>query len=136
LADANAAIDELGIDMSHWASVKMRALENTPAVHNVIVCTLCSCYPIALLGPSPGWYKNEAYRSRVVREPRVVLREFGLELADDVQIRVWDSTAELRYIVVPQRPAGTEMLTESGLAALVSRDALIGVSAARPPQDE
>jgi nitrile hydratase len=133
LADAPAAIDAAGFDMSHWARVKLVAVENTSRVHNVIVCTLCSCYPIALLGPSPTWYKSEAYRSRVVREPRAVLAEFGLTVSDDVEIRVWDSTAELRYIVVPERPAGTEGLDEAQLAALVSRDALIGVARATSP---
>jgi nitrile hydratase len=131
LADANAAIAELGLDLTHWAPVRMRAVENTARVHNVIVCTLCSCYPIALLGPSPGWYKSEAYRSRVVREPRAVLREFGCSIPDDVQIRVWDSTAELRYLVVPRRPPGSESLGEAELAELVTRDALIGVAPAR-----
>jgi nitrile hydratase len=128
LADANAALDELGIDMSHWAKVKLRAVENTERVHNVIVCTLCSCYPVSLLGPSPSWYKSLAYRSRVVREPRAVLAEFGLSLDPSVEVRVWDSTAELRYVVLPRRPEGTERLTEAGLAGLVTRDALIGTA--------
>jgi nitrile hydratase len=130
LGDANVAIAQLGLDLSHWAPVRLRAVENTPRVHNVIVCTLCSCYPIALLGPSPGWYKSEAYRSRVVREPRAVLRDFGCSVADDVTIKVWDSTAELRYLVIPQRPAGTGGYDESRLAACVTRDALIGVAVA------
>jgi len=130
LADANAAIAELGLDLSHWAPVTLRAVENTARVHNVIVCTLCSCYPIALLGPSPSRYKSEAYRSRVVREPRAVLREFGCAVGDDVQLRVWDSTAELRYFVLPRRPQGTADFDETQLAACVSRDALIGVAAA------
>jgi nitrile hydratase len=128
LADANAALDEMGLDMSHWARVTLRAVANTERVHNVIVCTLCSCYPVALLGPSPGWYKSEAYRARVVREPRAVLREMGVDLAPDVEVRVWDSTAELRYVVVPRRPAGTEGLGEAELRALVSRDALVGTA--------
>jgi nitrile hydratase len=128
LADANAALDELGIDMTHWARVKLRAVANTEALHNVIVCTLCSCYPVALLGPSPTWYKSLAYRSRIVREPRPVLAELGVHLAPGVDVRVWDSTAELRYIVIPARPAGTEGLTEDQLAALVTRDALIGAA--------
>ncbi|GAC1428081.1 MAG: nitrile hydratase subunit alpha [Candidatus Velthaea sp.] len=128
LADANAAIVELGLDLSHWSPVLVRVVENTPRVHNVIVCTLCSCYPLALLGPSPTWYKSEAYRSRVVREPRAVLREFGLELPGDVAISVWDSTADLRYLVLPQQPAGTEHMDAAQLAALVPRDALIGVA--------
>jgi nitrile hydratase len=128
LADADAAIAAAGIDLTHWAAVRMRAVENTAAVHNVIVCTLCSCYPIALLGPSPHWYKSEAYRSRVVREPRAVLREFGCVVPDDVQIRVWDSTAELRYVVIPCRPAGTDKYGAADLAELVTRDMLIGVA--------
>jgi nitrile hydratase len=128
LDDANAALDEMGIDMSHWAKVRLRAVENTEHVHNVIVCTLCSCYPVALLGPSPTWYKSLAYRSRVVREPRAVLAEFGLELAPNIDVRVWDSTAELRYIVVPRRPKGTEALNEQQLAKLVTREALIGTA--------
>lgn len=127
-ADANRALDELGIDMTHWAQVKLRAVENTERVHNVIVCTLCSCYPVSLLGPSPTWYKSLAYRSRVVREPRAVLAEFGLELDPSIEVRVWDSTAELRYVVIPRRPDGTEALTESQLAALVTRDALVGTA--------
>jgi nitrile hydratase len=127
-ADANAALDELGIDMTHWAAVKLRAVANTEHVHNVIVCTLCSCYPVALLGPSPGWYKSAPYRARVVREPREVLAEFGVELDAETHIRVWDSTADLRYVVIPRRPAGTAGLSEAALAALVTRDALIGTA--------
>ncbi len=130
LADANAAIDELGVDLSHWVPVRLRVVENTSSVHNVIVCTLCSCYPLTLLGPSPTWYKSEAYRSRVVREPRAVLREFGVVLGNKVKIKVWDSTAELRYMVLPRRPAGTEHFDEVRLATLISRDALIGVALA------
>ncbi len=128
LEAADAALARLGLDMSHWAAVRLQAVENTANVHNVIVCTLCSCYPIALLGPSPTWYKSEAYRSRVVREPRAVLAEFGVVLEDGVEIRVWDSTAELRYIVVPKRPGGTDDWNEQELASLVTRDALIGVA--------
>jgi nitrile hydratase subunit alpha len=128
LSDANAAIAELGLDMTHWAPVRLVVVENTPQVHNVVVCTLCSCYPIALLGPSPTWYKSEAYRSQVVREPRALLREFGLALDDAVEIAVWDSTAELRYMVLPQRPPKSAGWSEERLAALVSRDALIGVA--------
>jgi nitrile hydratase len=128
LADANAAIAELGLDMTHWAAVKLRAVANTDRVHNVIVCTLCSCYPIALLGSSPSWYKSAEYRARVVREPRAVLAEFGVQLDPDVEVRVWDSTADLRYIVVPRRPEGTESLTEQELAARVTRNALIGTA--------
>lgn len=129
IADASAAIEELGIDMSHWAPVKVRAVENTPREHNMIVCTLCSCYPIALLGPSPHWYKSEGYRSRAVRDPRGVLTGFGLALGSDVRINVWDSTAELRYIVVPLRPPNTEGYTEEQLAKLVTRNGLIGTAA-------
>jgi nitrile hydratase len=128
LEDANTAIAELGIDLSHWAPVKLRVVENTPQVHNLIVCTLCSCYPIALLGPSPSWYKSEAYRARAVRDPRGVLAEFGVTLPDDVRIAVWDSTAEARYMVLPQRPDATEGLTENELAALVTRNGLIGTA--------
>lgn len=128
LADASAAADELGIDMSHWSPVTLRAVENSEAVHNVIVCTLCSCYPIALLGPSPKWYKSEAYRSKVVRDPRGVLAEFGVTLPDDRQIVVWDSTAEARYMVVPQRPANTESLTVEELTALLTRNGIIGTA--------
>lgn len=128
LADGNAAIGDLAMDLSHWAPVRLRVVENTPRVHNIIVCTLCSCYPLALLGPSPSWYKSEAYRSRVVREPRAVLREFGAILGDNVKISVWDSTAELRYMVLPRRPSGTEDFDEGRLATLVSRDALIGTA--------
>jgi nitrile hydratase len=113
--------------------LKLVAVENTPAVHNVIVCTLCSCYPRALLGLPPGWYKSFAYRSRVVREPRAVLTEFGLTLPDEVAVRVHDSTADLRYLVVPMRPDGSEGLTEAQLAALVTRDSMIGVAQAKHP---
>lgn len=130
LEDAGAALERLGLDMSHWASVRLQAVENTAMLHNVIVCTLCSCYPIALLGPPPTWYKSEAYRSRVVREPRAVLAEFGVILGNEVEIRVWDSTAELRYIVLPEQPSGTNDWNGDRLASLVTRDALIGV--ARP----
>jgi len=128
LNDASAAVAEIGIDMSHWSPVKLRAVENTASQHNVIVCTLCSCYPIALLGPSPAWYKSEAYRSRVVRDPRGVLAEFGLELPSQTHVTVWDSTAETRYIVLPQRPPNTEGRSEAELAALVTRNGLIGTA--------
>jgi nitrile hydratase len=128
LENGNAAIAELELDMSHWTPVKLVAVANTPDVHNVIVCTLCSCYPIALLGPAPTWYKSEAYRSRIVREPRAVLREFGVNLTDGVTIKVWDSTSDLRYLVVPVRPPGTNGLNEEQLAARITRDALIGVA--------
>jgi nitrile hydratase len=128
LADGNAALAELGIDLAHWAPVKLRVVANEPQRHNLIVCTLCSCYPIALLGPSPSWYKSAAYRSRAVRDPRGVLAEFGTVLGDDVEIVVWDSTAEVRYLVLPQRPAGTETLDEAALAALVTRNGMIGTA--------
>lgn len=108
---------------------RLRVVENTGTTHNVIVCTLCSCYPLRLLGPSPSWYKSEAYRSRVVREPRAVLAEFGLELPDSTEITVWDSSAETRYMVLPRRPEGTDGLGEEQLAALVTRNALIGTAA-------
>jgi nitrile hydratase len=128
LADGNAAVAELRIDLAHWAPVKLRVVANEPGRHNLIVCTLCSCYPLALLGPSPAWYKSEAYRSRAVRDPRGVLAEFGTQLGDDVEITVWDSTAEVRYMVLPMRPAGTEDASEAQLAALVTRNALIGTA--------
>lgn len=123
LANGAEAIKELGYDLS---PLEFTVLENTEKVHNVVVCTLCSCYPRALLGQSPAWYKSSNYRSRIVREPRAVLAEFGVALSDDVEVRVHDSTAELRYMILPQRPAGTEDLDEAGLAALVTRDSLIG----------
>ena len=129
LADVNAAAAELGIDIG---GIPVRAVENAPSVHNVIVCTLCSCYPRLLLGPSPAWYKSRAYRSRVVREPRAVLAEFGLELATGLDVVVHDSTAELRYLVVPQRPDGTDGWAEERLAALVTRDCMIGTAVPRP----
>ena len=130
LADANAALPEVGLSMGGGLQEqRLKVVENTAARHNVVVCTLCSCYPIALLGPSPTWYKSEAYRSRVVRDPRSVLREFGLELDDAVEITVWDASAESRYLVLPARPAGTHDLDEQALAALVTRDGLIGVAA-------
>jgi nitrile hydratase subunit alpha len=127
LDDATAAAAELGFAGPEGNLI---AVENTDAVHNVVVCTLCSCYPWPLLGLPPRWYKDPAYRSRVVREPRAVLAEFGLELPDDVEVRVWDSSAEYRYVVVPQRPPGTDDLGEEELVGLVHRDHLIGV--ARP----
>jgi nitrile hydratase subunit alpha len=128
LADGNAAVAELGIDLTHWAPVRLRVVANEPGTHNLIVCTLCSCYPLALLGPSPTWYKSDAYRSRAVRDPRGVLAEFGTQLGDDVAITVWDSTAEVRYMVLPERPAGTEHASEDTLAALVTRNGLIGTA--------
>ena len=131
LADATAAIAELGFGGLQGEHVV--AVENTPAVHNLVVCTLCSCYPYPILGLPPLWYKSAAYRSRAVIDPRGVLAEFGLELAAETQVRVWDSTAELRYLVLPQQPAGTEQMTEEQLASLVSRDAMIGVAVVRTP---
>jgi nitrile hydratase len=125
LEDGNAATAELGFPIT---GTKLVAVENTPDTHNVVVCTLCSCYPRDLLGLPPAWYKSRAYRARVVREPRAVLREFGTELSDDVALRVHDSTADIRFLVVPQRPSGTEGLDEDALAALVTRDAMIGVA--------
>ncbi|WP_328638920.1 nitrile hydratase subunit alpha [Streptomyces canus] len=127
LADGTAAVQELGHMEGSYQ--RLRVVENTESVHNVIVCTLCSCYPLRLLGPSPSWYKSEAYRSRVVREPRAVLRELGLTLPDSVDIVVWDSSAETRYMVLPRRPQATEGLDEEELAALVTRNALIGTAA-------
>lgn len=121
LEDAGQAIEELGLHQGH-----LIAVENSPSLHNLIVCTLCSCYPMGLLGMAPTWYKMAAYRSRAVREPRGVLAEFGVDLPDSVKIRVWDSTAELRYIVVPQRPEGTEDWDEERLSGLVTRNAMIG----------
>ncbi|MGY1607679.1 MULTISPECIES: nitrile hydratase subunit alpha [unclassified Geodermatophilus] len=130
LADANDAIREVGLSMAGGLQEqRLKVVANTADEHNVVVCTLCSCYPIALLGPSPGWYKSEAYRSRVVRDPRSVLREFGLELPQTTRISVWDASAESRYMVVPRRPEGTEGLSEEQLAALVTRKGLIGTAA-------
>lgn len=131
-ATGTAAIAELGY--SGAQGEYMIVLENTPKVHNLVVCTLCSCYPWPTLGLPPVWYKSAPYRSRAVIDPRGVLEEFGLELPQDVEIRVWDSTAEIRYLVLPERPAGTENLTEDELAALVTRDSMIGVAkVALPP---
>jgi nitrile hydratase len=130
LDDAPAALPEVGLDMRSGLKVQnLGVVENTATQHHVLVCTLCSCYPISLLGPSPTWYKSEAYRARVVREPRAVLAEFGLELPDDVEITVHDTSAESRYLVLPRRPEGTEGLTEDRLAALVTRNGLIGTAA-------
>lgn len=124
LADGTAAISEFGYQ-GH-ATGHIIAVENQADVHNLVVCTLCSCYPFALLGMSPGWYKSQEYRARAVRDPRGVLKEFGVTIGDDVEVRVWDSTAELRYLVVPERPAGTEAFSEEQLAALVTRNSMIG----------
>ena len=131
LADARAAALELGLDPG--PSPVVVALENTPSIHHVVVCTLCSCYPRALLGPPPDWYKSLPYRSRAVSDPRGVLREFGLELDDGVEIRVVDSTADIRYLVVPNRPDGTEGMGEEELDALVTRDSMIGVAVPAAP---
>ena len=130
LADGTAAISEFGYQ-GH-ATGHLKAVENTPQVHNLVVCTLCSCYPFTLLGISPGWYRLQEYRSRAVRDPRGVLQEFGVTIGDEVEIRVWDSTAELRYLVVPQRPAGTAELDEAALAQLVTRNSMIGTDILRP----
>lgn len=125
MKDVNRAAEELDIDAG---TIPIRCVENTPEVHNVIVCTLCSCYPRFLLGLPPDWYKSREYRSRVIREPRAVLAEFGTVIADDVETRVHDSTADLRYMVLPMRPQGTEDMDEPALAKLVTRDAMIGVT--------
>ena len=125
LADGNAAAAELGHEARGF---RLRVVENTPTVHNMIVCTLCSCYPISLLGPSPGWYKSFAYRARAVRDPRAVLGEFGVTLPDDVEIVVWDSSSETRYLVLPLPPAGADARSEEELAGLVTRNGLIGTA--------
>ncbi len=125
MENVNEATESIGIDSG---DIPIRAVENTPETHNVIVCTLCSCYPRGLLGPPPDWYKSRAYRSRTVREPRAILAEFGTKLSDDVEVRVHDSTADLRYIVLPMRPEGTDGMDQADLAKLVTRDCLIGVS--------
>lgn len=126
LADGSAAIAELGF--GGLRAEHLVVVENTPQVHNAIVCTLCSCYPWGVLGLPPSWYKSHAYRSRMVLEPRAVLREFGLELDDSVEVRVWDSSAETRFMVLPERPAETEGISEEELAALVTRDSMVGVA--------
>ena len=131
LANAKSAILELGIDFEQEATLV--AVENTDTVHHAVVCTLCSCYPRGLLGYPPDWYKSLNYRSRVVVDPRGVLREFGLELPPDVEVRVLDSTADMRYLVIPVRPAGTEGMSEQEMASLVTRDSMIGVAQARTP---
>ena len=130
LTNADAAIAELGY--GGMQGEHMVVVENTPKVHNLIVCTLCSCYPWPVLGLPPVWYKSAPYRSRAVIDPRGVLREFGLDLLPDVEVRVWDSTAELRYLVLPERPAGTKSLSEEQLATLVTRDAMVGVANVAP----
>ena len=131
LDDASAAIGSLGYKGRQGEH--MVVLENTPKVHNMVVCTLCSCYPWAVLGLPPIWYKSAPYRSRAVIDPRGVLADFGVRLADDVDVRVWDSTAEVRYLVLPQRPAGTEWMSEAQLAELVTRDSMIGTGLPRQP---
>src|SRR5262249_19795636 len=130
LADGSAGVRELGINME---STKLVVVENTPSVHNLIVCTLCSCYPRPVLGLPPDWYKSRAYRSRAVREPRAVLAEFGTTLPPDVAVRVHDSTADMRYLVLPLRPAGTDGWDEARLAELVTRDSMVGVTQVRLP---
>jgi nitrile hydratase len=131
LTDGTAAVKEFGF--TGFELNTLVAVENSPGVHNVVVCTLCSCYPWPVLGLPPTWYKSAPYRARVVAEPRAVLREFGLELAPDVELRVWDSTAEVRYLVVPERPAGTDGWSEEELARLVVRDSMIGTAKALEP---
>jgi nitrile hydratase len=133
LADGGLAIEELGYVGEHGEHLVV--VENSPKMHNLVVCTLCSCYPWPILGLPPVWYKSAPYRSRAAIDPRGVMREFGLEIPDDVEVRVWDSTAEIRYLVLPERPAGTERMTEEGLAALVTRDAMIGVAKVAAPQE-
>ena len=129
--DATAAVSEMGFYGRQGEHIV--ALENTDRQHNLVVCTLCSCYPWPLLGIPPGWYKSDAYRARAVREPRKVLAEFGLELAQDVALKTWDSTAEIRYLVIPQQPAGTQGWSAEALAALVTRDAMIGTAIVQSP---
>jgi len=131
LADATEAIAGMGYIGRQGED--MVVLENTPRVHNLVVCTLCSCYPWPVLGLPPVWYKSAPYRSRAVIDPRGVLKEFGIELPEEVEVRVWDSTAELRYLVLPERPPGTEGMSEEELAALITRDAMIGVAKVHPP---
>jgi nitrile hydratase len=132
LADGPGACESLGIDVP---KLRLVVVENTPQVHNAIVCTLCSCYPRMLLGIPPDWYKSRNYRSRMVREPRAVLAEFGLKIPESVQIRVHDSTADMRYMVLPMRPAGTEGWSEERLASIVNRDSMIGVDIPKGPND-
>jgi nitrile hydratase len=131
IADATSAIAELGF--TGMQGEHMVAVENTANTHNVVVCTLCSCYPWPVLGLPPVWFKSPEYRARVVREPRTVLDEFGLTISENAELRVWDSTAEIRYLVIPQRPAGSETMTEAELAALVTRDSMIGTGLALSP---
>jgi nitrile hydratase len=132
IADATTAVAELGYGGPEGGHLV--AVENTPRVHNLVVCTLCSCYPWPVLGLPPNWYKSFAYRSRAVRDPRGLLKEFGLEIPQRVEIRVWDSSSEQRFIVIPQRPAGTEGMSEEELAGLVNRDSMVGAAIIEPPQ--
>lgn len=132
LEDGTNAIAELGFQGAEGSEIVV--LENVPGVHNVVVCTLCSCYPWPVLGLPPNWYKSFAFRSRMVIEPRAVLQEFGLELDESIEVRVWDSNAEIRYMVLPERPEGTEGMTEGELSGLVTRDAMVGVARARLPE--
>lgn len=132
LEDGTNAIADLGFQGAEGSEIVV--LENVPGVHNVVVCTLCSCYPWPVLGLPPNWYKSFAYRSRMVIEPRAVLREFGLDVDESTEVRVWDSNAEIRYMVLPERPEGTEGMTEEELSGLVTRDAMVGVARARLPE--
>ncbi len=134
LEDANAALAEMGYEGRQGET--MVVLENTPKIHNMVVCTLCSCYPWAVLGLPPAWYKSFPYRSRAVIDPRGVLKEFGLELDEDVEVRVWDSTSEVRFIVLPERPPGTEGMSEEELAEIVNRNSLIGTAKVEAPSPE
>jgi len=132
--DANAAVEQFDFTtIAGTLPTRIVAVENTPKLHNVVVCTLCSCYPTQILGLPPTWYKSAAYRSRVVIDPRGVLKGFGLDLPDDIEIRVWDSNSDMRYLVVPERPAGTEGWTEERLASIVTRDSMVGVSKVKAP---
>ena len=131
LTDGTKAMRELGV--GGFSGENMVVVENTPQIHNVVVCTLCSCYPWSVLGLPPTWYKSPEYRARVVREPRAVLKEFGLELPAGTDVRVWDSSAEIRYLVLPERPAGTEQLAEADLATLVTRESMIGTGVPKQP---
>ncbi len=134
MQDAVSAIDELGY--LGKATAHLKVVENTATIHNLVVCTLCSCYPFSILGIAPNWYKTAAYRSRAVRDPRGVLEEFGVDLDDDIEVRVWDSTAELRYLVLPQRPEATQGFSEAALAKLVTRNSMIGTHRTLSPGSE
>jgi len=134
MQDAVSAIDELGY--LGKATAHLKVVENTATIHNLVVCTLCSCYPFSILGIAPNWYKTAAYRSRAVRDPRGVLEEFGVDLDDDIEVRVWDSTAELRYLVLPQRPEATQGFSEAALAKLVTRNSMIGTHRNLSPGSE